>query len=430
MPIRILATADIHIGKRSTYVGDGISEAATIHTWKAIVKTAVESEVDFVVLVGDTVDRDNRFFEAFGPLHEGFRTLSEKGITVLLTAGNHDFDVIPQLIRSGNHSNVWMLGADEKWEKWETVIRGIHVRFIGWSFRSQYCRKQPMLDYPGFEIEQDAITIGLLHGDLGNLMSTYAPVDSGSLVRDEVDVWVLGHIHKRAVHRENSPMVFYPGSPHAMSPKEDGGHGAVLLELEGRGSVTRRWLTLSPIRYEKFSLNLAGSKSAEDARLDLMDAITQRSRELADEHHDLYRVVYDLILTVPRTQRESWEKWRSEIVELENDIQGVCTYAVRSLDVTLQTTMEELHEISKEPTDAGELAKAILAMDSGGESPLLDMLYNGWRREYRSFKSHSIFQPLFSRRESPTVDDEEVMKSEIRRQGMRFVDTLMKQRNP
>ena len=430
MPIRILATADIHMGKRSTHVEADRKEAATIYTWKAIVKAAIDSKVDFVVLVGDTVDRENRYFEALGPLQEGFRTLADKGITVLLTAGNHDFDVLPQLLRLNDHSNVQMLGTDEKWESWETEVRGKRVRFLGWSFRRLHCEADPMQGYPGFPVDQDAVTVGLLHGDLGNPMSRYAPIDPGGLVREEVDVWVLGHIHKPILHREASPMVFYPGSPHAMSPKEDGGHGAVLLELEGRGFVTSRRLILSPIRYEKLALDLSESKSAEDTRFGLMESLIQRSHACASEHHELHRVVYDLILTVPRIQRESWEKWRGEIIELENALPGGPTYAVRDMDVILQTSTEELHEISNEPTDAGELAKAILAMDKGEGNPLLDTLYEGWRRDFRTFKSQTIYQPLFSRLESPTLDEDKTMKAEIRKQGMRLIDTLLKQRNP
>jgi exonuclease SbcD len=430
MSIRILATADIHMGKRSTYVEADKKEAATIYTWKAIVKEAIDSKVDFLVLVGDTVDRENRYFEALGPLHEGFRTLADKGITVLLTAGNHDFDVLPQLLRLNDHPNVRMLGAEEKWEAWETEVGGKRVRFLGWSFRRLHCETDPMKDYPGFPVDHDAVTVGLLHGDLGNPLSRYAPIDPVGLVREEVDVWVLGHIHKPIQHRETSPMVFYPGSPHAMSPKEDGGHGAVLLELEGRGFVTSRRLILSPIRYEKLFLDMSESKSADDARYGLMESLIQRSHECANEHHELHRVVYDLTLTVPRIQRESWEKSKLEILGFENGIPGGLTYAVRDLEIILQTSTVELHEISKEPTDAGELAKAILAMDKGEENTLVDTLYEGWRREYRNFKSQTIYQPLFSGLESPTLDEEKTMKAEIRRQGMRLIDTLLKQRNP
>jgi exonuclease SbcD len=429
MPIRILATADLHMGKRSTHVEADKREAATVHTWRAIVREAVESKVDFVSLVGDTVDRENRYFEALGPLQEGFRTLAEKGIIVLLTAGNHDFDVLPQLLRLNDHPNVRMLGAEEKWEAWETEVRGLRVRFLGWSFRRLHCEKDPMQAYPGFPIEHDAVTVGLLHGDLGNPSSHYAPIYPGGLLRDEVDVWVLGHIHKPTLHRERSPMILYPGSPHAMSPKEDGGHGPVLLELEGRGVVASRRLNLSPIRYEKLTLDLTESPSHEDARHDLMQSLMQRSQECASEHHELNRLVYDLMLTVPRRQRESWEKWRGEIKGFENSLQSGCTYVVRSTDVVLQTTTEELREISREPSDAGELARAILALDSGEENPLLETLYEGWRRDYRIFKSQHIYQSLFSRLESPALDEEEAMKAEIRKQGMRLIDTLLKQRN-
>ena len=88
MAIKILATGDLHIGKKissSVYDTGGLSAK---DTWKRIVDWSIDNDVDIIALTGDIVDRDNRYFEAFGPLQSGFKKLKEKGIQVYMVAGN------------------------------------------------------------------------------------------------------------------------------------------------------------------------------------------------------------------------------------------------------------------------------------------------------------------------------------------------------
>ena len=68
MSLKILATADIHIGRRPSKLSD--SESATdfscARMWGAIVGRAIDEKVDLVALVGDIVDHDNRTFPRLG----------------------------------------------------------------------------------------------------------------------------------------------------------------------------------------------------------------------------------------------------------------------------------------------------------------------------------------------------------------------------
>ena len=430
MPIKILATADIHMGKRSTHFEAGRREASTVNTWNAMVDKAIESAVDFVVLPGDVVDRENRYFEALGPLQSGLERLAGKGIHVLLTAGNHDHDVLPDLLRQIDHPNVRLLGARGQWESWETEVRGMPIRFLGWSFPNTHHRSDPMFSFPGYPDRPELVTVGLLHGDHGNPASTYAPIDPAKLVRQEVDVWVLGHIHKSFVHRQDGPMVFYPGSPHAMSPKEDGPHGPVLLEIEGRGSIAHKAMPMSPILYETLAMDLSGRESPADARDQVMVRIREHGQESQISQQGLARIVYDLELTVDRRQLDEWEDWKREITAMDGMITGGCGYSVRKAAVYGKVTASELEEVAKEPTDAGELAKALIALERGGDNPLLTALRQAWAKEYKQHRMQSIYQPLWDRMGATDLETDRTMNEHLRQQGMRLLDKLLKQRRP
>ena len=100
MAITVLATGDIHIGKKSSSIFQDAEESATKYSWFRIVDYAIKHEVDVLALTGDVVDRDNRYFEAIGPLQTGFEKLKSAGIAVYMISGNHDFDVLSQLVDS------------------------------------------------------------------------------------------------------------------------------------------------------------------------------------------------------------------------------------------------------------------------------------------------------------------------------------------
>src|SRR5690554_5979131 len=106
MALTILATGDIHIGKKSSGIKHNTEESATKYTWSRIVDYAIKSKVDILALTGDIIDQDNRYFEAIGPLQAGFEKLKQANISVFMVAGNHDFDVLPQLVNSERYNNV------------------------------------------------------------------------------------------------------------------------------------------------------------------------------------------------------------------------------------------------------------------------------------------------------------------------------------
>src|SRR5690554_5452495 len=134
MALTILATGDIHIGKKSTGTQHDSDEIATKSTWLKIVDFAIQNDVDVLALTGDIVDQDNRYFEAIGPLQIGFEKLKNANIPVYMVSGNHDFDVLSQLVDANQYENIHLLGRKGTWEMKVFTKNGESIQFIGWSF--------------------------------------------------------------------------------------------------------------------------------------------------------------------------------------------------------------------------------------------------------------------------------------------------------
>lgn len=244
MKLTFIHAADLHLDSpfkgMETAMPPFIFEAmkeSTFQSFQRIVDTAIQEQVDFVVIPGDIYDREIRSLRAQLFLREQMQRLQEYNIQVYISHGNHD--------------HLGGSGADIEFPN------NVHV------FRPPFVTKQPfykegqLLAYIyGFSYGQRAVTkrmaaqyekeeeapfhIGLLHGSLeGNREhSSYAPFLLSELMEKQFDYWALGHIHTRSVLSEQPPII-YPGNIQGRHRKETGEKGCYLVTLmEGRASYT------------------------------------------------------------------------------------------------------------------------------------------------------------------------------------------------
>ena len=92
--MKILLTADLHLGRSSSGLPPSAQTlsfpTSSREAWLRVVDLAVREKVDAVLIAGDLVESSTAYYEAMGPLIDGFRKLQETGIDVFAVAGNHD----------------------------------------------------------------------------------------------------------------------------------------------------------------------------------------------------------------------------------------------------------------------------------------------------------------------------------------------------
>jgi 3',5'-cyclic AMP phosphodiesterase CpdA len=144
MPVRLLVTGDLHIGKRPARLPESEAElaerASAARTWEDIVREAIERRVDAVLLSGDVVDHDNRYYEATGPLERGMQKLAGANIPCFAVAGNHDWDVLPRVLEQVQNPLCHFLGRQGSWDEAHVEREGRRLlRVVGWSSRPSVC---------------------------------------------------------------------------------------------------------------------------------------------------------------------------------------------------------------------------------------------------------------------------------------------------
>ena len=277
--MKLLLSADLHLGKQSSKVIDG-SLHSTIECWKRLVTLAIDEPVDAVLLAGDVVDRRNKRFESHGPLSEGISRLAKAGIKTIAVSGNHDYDVLPHLIDDIAHDHFFLLGRHGKWESEVFTFGDEKLQIDGWSFPSNRVSVNPLDSYSPVAQEVD-LHLGMVHGDLDVTDSKYAPLTLDSLINSSPAGWLLGHIHKPELKHSEKPWVLYPGSPQAMDPGESEVHGAWLLDTSS-GQIPEM-MPLSSVAYYSEPIDVSVCDDDESVVGYVMREIKDRSSLLIDQ---------------------------------------------------------------------------------------------------------------------------------------------------
>ncbi|NLZ94359.1 MAG: DNA repair exonuclease [Bacteroidales bacterium] len=400
MNIKILATADLHLGKQSSDVAEDY--ASTKHTLRRIVNYCIDKSVDVLLLCGDIVDWDNRFFEAYGPLQSAFDSLGKHGIEVYLVAGNHDFDVLPHIIKTGNNKHVHLLGRNEQWEVQEFTKNGQTIQFVGWSFAQRYVKESAMNTWNPSLLNPNYQTIGLLHGDIGATDSNYGPIGLNDLQNTDVALWILGHIHKPQKHAAR-PIVWYTGSPQALSAKEPEMHGPLLIIVEPHQSPKVEHIAMSPIRYENISIDVTGVSNENELRDRVIYDLNEDAEAKKTELEEVLSLVYHITLVGKNSKPREIDYWKRTIVEHTASLEGSTTISVRRVDTQISPQVADLNQLAQQSSPAGMLANTILAIEEGRDDPFLDDLINDWTVKVDQANRARVYTSLPSGRKLETT---------------------------
>lgn len=430
MAISILVAGDIHIGKKSTGFKSDSNAVATKFTWQKIVDYVIKNKIDVLALTGDVVDQNNRFFEAIGPLHAGFQKLKKEGIEVFMVAGNHDFDVLPQLVDTERYNNIHLLGKEGKWEVENFSKNGENIQFVGWSFPSKHFGKNPFLNYNLEQVDSTIPSIGLLHGDVDVQDSNYAPIEKSSFSHKNVNAWFLGHIHKPECLKDYDPIVHYPGSPHALSAKETGIHGALLVTVNSQTSIETQQIPLSPVRYKTIEIDITDHTTEAAVRNRMTATLYEDANAMSNELENCAYLVYDICLIGQHNNVQDLKNWTLPSIEdySQETISTETKISIRKISFQIKPKIDNLEELALESSPAGIIAKSIIALENNESTPFSDRLLQNWKKIHRSTHQSMIYNPIIEM-ENVKEPTEEIQKQYLLTECNRILTALIEQQN-
>ncbi len=433
-PLKLLFSGDLHIGRASARWPEDLpaERAYAAGAWADMVDLAIEQQVTAVCLSGDVADENNRFFEAIGPLEQGIRRLAERGIRTIAVAGNHDHTVLGRLADQFSPDQFTLLGRGGRWERVTLKADGQSLHIDGWSFPDRHVSRNPLHDY---EMEQAegagdrTAVLGLIHGDLDNPASPYAPLELARLRSLPFAGWLIGHIHApRLIAPDDGPFVLYPGSPQALDPGETGLHGPWLAEVSG-GSIhppTQR--PRSPIAYIGATVDLTDLADEEAVEQALYAEARDQARQLTGESENLECLVLRLTLT-GRTPMAG--RLGRLLQRLENELTstaGLRLVVDRIEDLTLPAIDLDQHATTN--TAPGTLARLLKALDeqeAAGAQPSEGEDEAALLQEAREVLEQVCRSPHFAALEPIDMTDH-MVRDHLRQQSRQLLAALVSQK--
>jgi len=405
--VRILFVGDMHLGRLPSRVpsaaldqgGMNLRDIGPAGTWKRIVDAAIEHKVDAVALAGDLVERDNAMFEAYGPLAGGVRKLVEKGILVAGVAGNHDTRVLPKL--AAEIDGFHLLGPGGTWSTLPVSGKdGLTINLAGWSFPSHHHTASPLLATPP---RPAGLTFGLLHADLFDASSRYAPVKSADLQSVGYRGWFLGHIHKPdPISIDGTP--FYLGSVTGLKPTETGCHGPVLVQVARGGQMEARRLPLATLRWEERDLDCGDlADPAVDLAAHLLGGLRNLHDNLENELDETRALGMRVTLTGEVDDPAALEKTVRDFDFGEAVIKlGETVLFVQKITNSV-TARIDLLEVARRSDPPGLLARQVLALENPTQpvpgipdpAALVDDLVDAARQTIGKVDRETALAPLF-----------------------------------
>lgn len=279
--IKFIHTADLHLD--SPFKGmSGLPveqlnrlRESTFDAFANLIDYALEMKPDFVLIVGDIYDGENRSLRAQMKFKEGMDRLNSVGIPVFISHGNHDH-LSGTWTRFELPANVHVF-KDEV-ETVQLQVGEQSVSIYGFSYKERHIREKMIDRYPPAH-NRDAYHIGMLHGSLAgdDTHAVYAPFTKSELLAKQYDYWALGHIHLRQ-HVHDEPPIVYPGNIQGRHRNEQGEKGFYDVELSKTGA-TFQFIPTSTILFDKVDVSCKGISHANEWLVACMEALeTFRTR--------------------------------------------------------------------------------------------------------------------------------------------------------
>ena len=274
--VRILHTADWHLGKEHSYLGAKGEQRKqeVLLTVKSAISLCEKENVDLLLIAGDMFE-SNRAAKLFAD--EVLNCFAELTRTkVLIALGNHDPLTADSPFKNKTlPPNVFVFPENDS----VFPFPELGCRVYGRSFSSVYSQGEErfFLTVPA----DDKVNILLLHGETkSDLSSPYFSVTKTFIEESKMDYIALGHNHKRSeIVRLGATRFAYSGCIEGQGYDESGLKGAYLGDIS-KNSVKLNFVPLAKRVYHDIDVDVTGVLSVSES---VVSKIKETSENYSDD---------------------------------------------------------------------------------------------------------------------------------------------------
>ena len=290
--IKILHTADIHLGAKFSILGNkGIQQREQIkNTFKKITSTAISERVNIVLIAGDLFDSNSQPQGNIGLVVEQFNLLGENKIPVCLIPGNHDPFDSSSIYRKVNFEQICpnvkvFTEAEISYKEYPELDLTVY----GKPNLSNKSYTSPLKSLK--QVTSTKFHIALAHGSLyipGKVAEDDHPFKLEEINASGMDYIAMGHWHRPYICSDNPP-TRYPGPPEWIPDQKEAGSVLVAsfldsgeAEIESKRIGVRDYDEIEVETSEIGSLEELKKKILTGANQNLVRAVTLKGLHEAE----------------------------------------------------------------------------------------------------------------------------------------------------
>ncbi|MFC1640505.1 exonuclease SbcCD subunit D [Patescibacteria group bacterium] len=230
--IKILHTADIHIGKSFRNLGERAEDQTRNlrKTFEKICSLAVEEEVQVMLIAGDLFDTKNPAEKDIDFVIQQLQRAGEVGIHIVIAAGTHDRFATDAFYRDAKWNqvdNIHILTPEQKEVDFESLDCVIHGQVNEYNKSAT----SPLENLPNNDTRTHSVA--MIHGSVaieGKHAADDYPVTVDEINESPYTYIALGHWHRAQEVVPNK--AWYAGSPETLSLEEEGSGNVLIVKLE------------------------------------------------------------------------------------------------------------------------------------------------------------------------------------------------------
>jgi DNA repair exonuclease SbcCD nuclease subunit len=246
--LRIIHTADVHLGARHDDLGEQASaqRERQFAAFKAAVDLALAEKVDLFLVAGDLFDSNVQPRRSVERVAAELKRLADARIRSVVIPGTHDVYDRASIYRAydlpglaGSHPDdgmVTVLDPDHPSIHFATLGTVVH----GPVFATKRAPYSPLRDLPAAIATAGADPavawqIGMVHGSIaipGKTDHDEVVITSDEIAASGLDYLALGHWHSAQTGKAGTVTYAYPGAPEPVALDQDRAGNVLLVELD------------------------------------------------------------------------------------------------------------------------------------------------------------------------------------------------------
>jgi exonuclease SbcD len=277
--LRLLHTADVHLGARHADLGDvaATQRERQFAAFRVAVALAIGEHVDVVLIAGDLFDSNTQPKRSVERVAAELKRLADASIRTVIIPGTHDCYDRSSIYRSYDLAAMAGGGPDDDMVTVLTPERGsVHlsacdVVVYGTVFATKRAPHSPLRDLRVTQPDATATWhVGMVHGSLA--IPDRTDRDDVVITKEEIaatglDYLALGHWHSTQRGKAGGTVYAYSGAPEPVAVNQDGAGNVLLVTIEdqaGRRVVNVEERRVGLTRFERLDLDAASIASQPD----------------------------------------------------------------------------------------------------------------------------------------------------------------------